>query len=158
MNTKKRRMKSIIDAVIQWKGFPVIAGAVGAFFAPIWAFLLGMLALVLINRRLGKRAAIARKEPITDAGSHKSFSTVLDYCELIIAGHICDVWFISRVQFLSETELVATTAATLCAAAELSKIVRNVRTLRGIQVGKLKGLLELLEEKKEPNEDPDEKE
>lgn len=152
MNKKVKRMNQIVDAVIQSKFLPVVAGAIGAFFAPIWLFALGVVILVVINRRVGKRAALARKEAITDDKAHRSFSTVLDYTGLIIAGHVFDVWFLAKVPLLQGTELVATIAAMACGSAELAKIARNVKQLRGVKLGKLEKILNNLQDSDEGKE------
>lgn len=124
----KTVLEKLLDISIIKTFFMAFLGLVGGFVAPIWAFIIGSFALVLIDYFTGKKAARKRREPITSIGMRRSIDKSLIYMSFIIAAHIVDVVFSVPYDPLSYI------AALAVARVEFFSIDENVRQLTEVSI------------------------
>lgn len=144
-------MNRIFDAVTNWWG--ILLGALYAFFAPIWPLLLAIFIVVIYNVWLGVSAAKWKNQPFEWRKFFQFLFTLGDYLGLVIVGHVVDLWVTPRVSFLAGLEPLSTMFALGCLGAELTRVAKNLRTIRGVKLGSLDKILDVLDgDDKKPQE------
>jgi Bacteriophage holin family len=100
MTTKPYNMDRLREILFsgEWAAKAIAAFFV-SFFAPIWPFLLGMLAMVIFDEYTGRRAAKKRGEDILDVGRIRTLEKFKIYAAAIIGAAIIDWIFFKLLPF-----------------------------------------------------------